>query len=88
MTLSDRQLARETEADMARQERSAARKAERKEVYERAEDIAPKGVGKEGKMAEKRAQNEVNREMRDKDVEGLEVDEGTLMGDDNPFQAA
>lgn len=73
---------------MARQERSAARKAERKEVYERAEDIAPKGVGKEGKMAEKRAQNEVNREMRDKDVEGLEVDEGTLMGDDNPFQAA
>jgi hypothetical protein len=44
--------------------------------------------GKEGKMAEKRAVNSANKEMRDKEVGGLEVDEKTLMGEGTSFQAA
>jgi hypothetical protein len=39
-------------------------------------------------MAEKRAVNSSNREMRDKEVGGLEVDESTLMGEGTSFQAA
>jgi len=44
--------------------------------------------GKEGKMAEKRAVNSANKEMRDKEVGGLELDEKTLMGEGTSFQAA
>jgi hypothetical protein len=44
--------------------------------------------GKEGKMAEKRATNSANKEMRDKEVGGLELDESTLMGEGTSFQAA
>lgn len=50
--------------------------------------MAPRVVGKEGKMAEKRASNAANKEMREKDVGGLEMDEGTLMGEESSFQAA
>lgn len=39
-------------------------------------------------MAEKRAVNSSNKEMRDKEVGGLEVDEKTLMGEGTSFQAA
>ena len=39
-------------------------------------------------MAEKKAINASNQEMREKDVGGLEVDESTLMGEDNSFQSA
>jgi hypothetical protein len=41
-------------------------------------------------MEEKRATNASNKEMRDKDSTGagLEVDEGTLMGDQGGFAAA
>jgi len=39
-------------------------------------------------MAEKRAVNGANKEMRDKEVGGLEVDEKTLMGEGTSFQAA
>jgi hypothetical protein len=39
-------------------------------------------------MAEKRAVNSANKEMRDKEVGGLEVDEKTLMGEGTSFQAA
>jgi hypothetical protein len=66
----------------------AHRKAERRSAFERADEAAPKQVGKEGKIAEKRASNAVNKEMRDKEVGGLEVDEGTLMGEGSSFQAA
>jgi hypothetical protein len=44
--------------------------------------------GKEGKMAEKRATNSANKEMREKEVGGLELDESTLMGEGTSFQAA
>jgi hypothetical protein len=51
--------------------------------------MAPKGVGKEGKMAERKATNEENKQWREKDVTaGLEADEGTLMGDNSSFAAA
>lgn len=49
----------------------------------------PKAVGKEGKLAEKKAANSVNKEMREKEVGGLEIDEGTLMGgEESSFRSA
>lgn len=39
-------------------------------------------------MAEKRAVNSANKDMRDKEVGGLELDESTLMGEGSSFQAA
>lgn len=87
-TVSDRQLSREMAAEAARMDRLAGRKAERKVALDRAEDLAPRQQGREGKVADKRAANEENKKMRDKDVAGLEVDEGTLMGDGSSFAAA
>jgi hypothetical protein len=66
----------------------AERTQKRRQALERAEEIAPRIGGKEGKMAEKRATNSANKEMRDKEVGGLEVDESTLMGEGTSFQAA
>jgi hypothetical protein len=86
-TLSDRQLAREADADSERRERTATRKAERKSAYDKAEDLVPRATGREGKMAERRAANEENKKFREKDTE-VELDEGTLMGDSDPFKAA
>lgn len=39
-------------------------------------------------MEEKRAVNAGNRELREKEVGGLEVDEGTLLGESGSFAAA
>lgn len=87
--VSERQLAREVQAEAERMERKAERKAERKTILERAEDLAPRQTGREGRVAEKRAANEQNKQMRDKDAAaGLEVDDSTLMGDDGGFAAA
>ncbi|KAI9633054.1 uncharacterized protein MKK02DRAFT_35252 [Dioszegia hungarica] len=85
-TTADRQLERE-DAHLARQ---AERKADRLQRYQRANEAVPRSSGKEGKMEEKRATNASNKEMRDKDSTGagLEVDEGTLMGDQGGFAAA
>lgn len=88
-TVAERQMAREVQADAERTERKAERRAERKVVLERAEDLAPRQTGREGRVAEKRAANEQNKQMRDKDAAaGLEVDDDTLMGDDGGFAAA
>ena len=76
-TSSDRQLALESAAH----QRKVERKAELKKGYHRADELVPKSVGKEGKMEEKRATNSANKQYREKEVGGLEVDEGTLMGD-------
>ena len=81
---ADRQLALE----QAQEDRQRAQKATRKEAFEKASDLVPKSGGKEGKMDEKRATNAENRAQRDKEVGGLEVDEGTLMGDSSGFAAA
>ncbi|KIR34614.1 hypothetical protein I352_02865 [Cryptococcus deuterogattii MMRL2647] len=82
---SDRQYA----VEAAQEARKAERKAAFKEDYRRADEIVPRSGGREGKMEEKRATNAENRTYREKDVTaGLEVDEGTLMGDSGSFAAA
>ncbi|WVR08142.1 hypothetical protein IAU60_005188 [Kwoniella sp. DSM 27419] len=82
---ADRQYALEAEQEARRFER----KARNKEIYEKADEYVPKTGGKEGKMEERRATNAENRKFRDKDMAaGLELDEGTLMGDSGGFAAA
>lgn len=85
---SDRQLALEQEREADFSARKAERSQARQKALERAEEAAPRLQGKEGKMAEKRATNSANKEMRDKEVGGLELDEKTLMGEGSSFQAA
>ena len=86
---SDRRLAQEEQEDLERAQRRSAKKSDRREAFERADELVPKAVGKEGKMAEKKAANSVNKEMRDKEVGGLEMDEGTLMGgEESSFRSA
>ncbi|EAL20853.1 hypothetical protein CNBE2140 [Cryptococcus deneoformans B-3501A] len=82
---SDRQYA----VEAAQEARKVERKAAYKEDYRRADEVVPRSGGREGKMEEKRATNAENRTFREKDVTaGLEVDEGTLMGDSGSFAAA
>ena len=84
-TAADRQLALEDERDT----RKAEYKSKAREAYNKADELVPKSGGKEGKMEEKKANNAVNREMRDKEVgAAVELDEGTLLGDAGGFQAA
>ena len=85
VTASERQLALESAQDSQRLER----KAKLRDAYSRADEMVPKGVGKEGKIEEKRAINAENRVSRDKDMAaGLEADEGVLMGENEGFAAA
>lgn len=88
MPASDRQLALESQRESEALARKYDRASTRRKALDRAEEIAPKLGGKEGKMAEKRATNSANKEMRDKEVGGLELDESTLMGEGTSFQAA
>ena len=85
---SDRRLAEEAQRESEALSRKADRLSNRRQALDRADEVAPKMGGKEGKMAEKRATNSANKEMRDKEVGGLEVDESTLMGEGTSFQAA
>lgn len=84
----DRRLAEEAQRESEALSRKADRLSNRRQALDRAEEVAPKMGGKEGKMAEKRATNSANKEMRDKEVGGLELDESTLMGEGTSFQAA
>jgi len=85
---SDRRLAQEAQRELEAATAKAERASTRRQALDRAEEHAPRLGGKEGKMAEKRAVNSANKEMRDKGVGGLEVDEKTLMGEGTSFQAA
>jgi hypothetical protein len=87
-TPSDRRLAQEAQRELEAANAKAERASTRRQALDRAEEHAPRLGGKEGKMAEKRAVNSANKEMRDKEVGGLEVDEKTLMGEGTSFQAA
>jgi len=81
----DRQLALEEAAAEA----SRQRKSDRARLYSRADEMAPKSGGREGKIEERRATNAANKEMRDRDTAaGLEVSESVLMGDDGGIKAA
>jgi hypothetical protein len=85
---ADMQLARETAADFAEEERRYKRKRDRKEEKDRIEDmVGPKEVGREGMLEKKRAKRENDRAFREKGDEGLEADESTLMGGSDSFHA-
>jgi hypothetical protein len=82
---TDRQLALEQRAEDA----ARAKKAGRREAYEKADELVPRAGGREGKMDEKRAVNEENRQYRERDAaSGFEVDDNTLMGTGASFKAA
>ena len=85
---SDRMLAREA-ADEARvADREYQRKRDRKEAKERLEDVVgPKEVGRAGMLEKKKAQREADKAFRERGDDGFDVDEGTLMGGGDSFQA-
>nr|XP_019003642.1 uncharacterized protein I203_03788 [Kwoniella mangroviensis CBS 8507]OCF67103.1 hypothetical protein I203_03788 [Kwoniella mangroviensis CBS 8507] len=84
-TSSDRQYALEVAQDT----RKAEKKSHLRDMYNKADELVPKSGGREGKLEEKRATNAENKRYRDKDTAaGLEMDEGTLMGDEGSFAAA
>jgi hypothetical protein len=81
-------MAREETEDLEREERAYKRKRDKMEAKERVEDmVGPKEVGREGMLEKKRAKREADRNFREKGDEGLEADEGTLMGGGDSFQA-
>ncbi len=58
------------------------------ETKERIEEmVGPKPAGREGMLEKKAVRRESDRAFREKGDEGLEVDEGTLMGGGDNFQA-
>lgn len=84
---ADVRFAKEAAHEQAQRERKLEVKAQRRSAYERADELVPRMVGKEGKVAEKRAANAANKEMREKDTDAI-VDEGTLLGDADGFAGA
>ncbi|PPR03463.1 hypothetical protein CVT24_012675 [Panaeolus cyanescens] len=85
---SDITLARELQAEQREEERAYRRKKEKLEAKERIEDmVGPKPVGREGMLEKKRMQRENNRAFRERGDEGLELDDSTLMGGGDSFQA-
>ncbi|KAI0673898.1 hypothetical protein C8Q78DRAFT_1019759 [Trametes maxima] len=85
---SDRILAQETADEYRAAERDHQRKRDRREAKERIEDlVGPKEMGRAGQLEKKKVQREANRAYRDKGDEGLEVDDATLMGGGDSFQA-
>jgi hypothetical protein len=86
---SDRQLAKEREAELAVLTRQSERRRDRQEQRGRIEDqVGPKESGREGMLEKKRAQRESNNAARDaKDDAGLEVNDTDLMGEGDSFRA-
>ncbi|KAF5323636.1 hypothetical protein D9758_017079 [Tetrapyrgos nigripes] len=90
---SDLQLARESQSELADHDRRLKRKRDRLEEKEHIEDlVGPKEVGREGMLEKKRAKREGDKAFREerggRGDEGLEIDEGTLMGGGDSFKAA
>ena len=78
---ADRVLAREAADERATAERDYQRKRDKAEARERVEDmVGPREVGRERVLEKKRERREGDRAFRDRGDEGLEVDEGTLLG--------
>ena len=85
---ADHILAREAAEEHAAAERGYQRKRDKAEARERIEDmVGPREVGRERMLEKKRERREGDRAFRDRGDEGLEVDEGTLMGGGNSFKA-
>jgi len=85
---ADRILAREAAEEQAVAEHEYQRKRDKAEARERVEDmVGPREVGRERMLEKKRERREGDRAFREKGDEGLEVDEGTLMGGGDSFKA-
>lgn len=85
---ADRVLAREAAEEGAAAERDYQRKRDRAEARERVEDmVGPREVGRERVLEKKRERREGDRAFRDRGDEGLDVDEGTLLGGGDSFKA-
>ena len=85
---ADRILAREDVEERASAEREYQRKRDKAEARERIEDmVGPREVGRERMLEKKRERREGDRAFREKGDEGLEIDEGTLMGGGDSFKA-
>ncbi|KAH9968809.1 hypothetical protein BC827DRAFT_1263297 [Russula dissimulans] len=85
---ADRILAREAAEEQAAGEREYQRKRDRAEARERVEDmVGPREVGRERMLEKKRERRESDRTFRERGDEGLEMDEGTLMGGGDSFKA-
>lgn len=86
--LGDRILAQEAAEEMAAAEREYQRKREKVEARERLEDmVGPREVGRERMLEKKRERREGDRAFRERGDEGLEVDEGMLLGGGDSFKA-
>ncbi|KAF5332809.1 hypothetical protein D9611_005256 [Ephemerocybe angulata] len=87
-TAADMTLAKEMNAEQEAELRKYKRKREKLEAKERMEEmVGPKPVGKEGMLEKKRAKRENDRAFREKGDDGLEMDETTLLGGGDSFQA-
>jgi len=85
---ADHILAREAAEEEAAAERVYQRKRDKAEARERIEDmVGPREVGRERMLEKKRERREGDRAFREKGDEGLEADEGTLMGGGDSFKA-
>jgi hypothetical protein len=84
----DHILAREAAEEQAAAEREYQRKRDKAEARERIEDVVgPREVGRERMLEKKRERRESDRTFRERGDEGLEMDEGTLMGGGDSFKA-
>ena len=85
---ADRVLAREAAEERAAAERDYQRKRDKAEARDRIEDmVGPREVGRERVLEKKRERREGDRAFRERGDEGLEVDEGTLLGGGSSFKA-
>lgn len=85
---ADRVLAREAAEEQAAAGRNYQRKRDKAEARDRVEDmVGPREVGRERMLEKKRERREGDRAFREKGDEGLEIDEGTLLGGGNSFKA-
>jgi len=85
---ADRVLAREAAEEQAGVEREYRRKRDKAEARDRIEDmVGPREVGRERMLEKKRERRDGDRAFREKGDEGLELDEGTLMGGGDGFKA-
>lgn len=85
---ADRILAREDAEEKATAEREYQRKRDKAEARERIEDmVGPREVGRERMLEKKRERRDGDRAFREKGDEGLDIDEGTLMGGGDSFKA-
>jgi len=85
---ADHILAREAAEEQAAAEREYQRKRDKAEARERIEDmVGPREVGRERMLEKKQERRESDRTFRERGDEGLEMDEGTLMGGGDSFKA-